>query len=334
MKKKVVLLFCFSLLAGIAQADDKALPKLQQTIPLETITGEKITGRLGHMALDAEKERLYVPARDNNTLHIVDLKRVKIVFNLSDLVEPYDVFYHPMFKKFYVNEIKKGYCEVFYEGSIFPATHLNYHYAASRILYDSKNRMIYAGYDDSIGVFDPTVDNLYGNVVLAGHPEGMAFEEKSDRLFVNVPTANHIAVVDVKDRKVALVIPLGEFKENYAIALDPGNQRLFVSCQNPAKLLVFDTVSGKQVAQLDVVGEVGDVAYDAANRLIYLLSNQGTIQVARQKDADHYEIEGKVSTKKGSSTCYLDPVSGRLFVAVGKEKEAAEIQIFKVAGGK
>ncbi|MBI2095916.1 MAG: hypothetical protein HYT89_07100 [Candidatus Omnitrophica bacterium] len=329
MKKKAVcLLFFLGLLAGASQAGGKELLKLQRTIPLE-----KITGRLGHMAFDAEKERLYVPARDNNTLHVLDLKLGKSVFNLAGLIEPYDVLYHPLYRKFYVNEVKKGYCEVFYEGSVFPATHLNFHYAAGRILYDPKNRMIYAGYDDSIGVFDPTVDNLYGNVRIAGHPEGMALEEETDRLFVNIPSMNQVAAVDVKNRKVALVIPLGEFKGNYAIALDPVGRRLLVSCQNPAKFLAFDTTSGRQVAQLDTVGEVGDMAYDAANRLIYLASGQGVLQVIRQKDADHYEIAGKVPSKKGGSALYLHPDSGRLFVAVGRQKEPAEIQIFEVPGG-
>ena len=286
MKKKALVLFLsFCFLAGASQAGGKELLKLRQTIALE-----KVTGRLGHMGFDAEKNQLYVPARDNNTLHVLDLKLGKSVFTLSNLVEPYDVLYHPLFKKFYVNEVKKGYCEVFYEGSIFPATHMNFHYAASRILNDPKNRMIYAGYDNSIGVFDPTVDNLYGNVTIAGHPEGMVLEEKTDRLFVNIPSMSQVAAVDVKGRKVVLVIPLGEFKENYAIALDAAGQRLFVSCQNPAKFLVFDTTSGKQVAQLDTVGEVRDMAYDAANRLIYLASGQGVLQIIRQKGADHYEI--------------------------------------------
>jgi hypothetical protein len=48
-------------------------------------------------------------------------------------------------------------------------------------------------------------------------------------------------------------------------------QRLFVGCRSPARLVVLDTTSGRIVTGLPTVGDTDDVFYDPVRRLVYVI---------------------------------------------------------------
>ena len=66
-------------------------------------------------------------------------------------------------------------------------------------------------------------------------------------MFVNVPDARHIAVLDCAAMKLVATWPVTEAAANYPMALDEANHRLFIGCRNPAVVLIYDTASGKRV---------------------------------------------------------------------------------------
>src|SRR5438270_138810 len=82
-----------------------------------------------------------------------------------------------------------------------------------------------------------------------GHPESFQLEKNGNRIFVNVPTAGQIAVVDRVKREVIAKWPLVGAQSNFPMAIDEDHHRLFVGCRKPAKFLVYDTETGKPVAQ-------------------------------------------------------------------------------------
>ena len=113
------------------------------------------------------------------------------------------------------------------------------------------------------------------------------------------------------------------------MALDEGDHRLFVVTRFPARLLVFNTDTGKIVQSLPVVGDCDDVFYDKARKRIYASGGEGGISVIAQKDADHYDDAGRIATVKGARTSYFSPDLDRFFLAVRRQgSQPAEIRIF------
>ena len=53
---------------------------------------------------------------------------------------------------------------------------------------------------------------------------------------------------------------------NFPMALDETHHRLFVGFRKPAKLFVFDTESGKAVADLDIPDDADDLFYDGSRQ--------------------------------------------------------------------
>jgi DNA-binding beta-propeller fold protein YncE len=166
---------------------------------------------------------------------------------------------------------------------------------------------------------------------LGAHPESFQLETNGPRIFVNVPRSRKIAVVDRKAGKVVASWSTGGPVANYPMALDEADQRLFVVCRMPARLVVLDTSNGKVIARLPVVGDCDDVFYDAARKRIYATGGEGAISVFQQEDADHYNESAKITTAKGARTGYFSPDLGRLFVAARRDgSKAAEIRIYDV----
>jgi hypothetical protein len=81
--KKLLAVCCLALSAGFsvpAFAQDKQALRLVQTISLPGVRG-----RLDHMGIDLEKNRLFVAATANNTVEVVDLTGGKVTNSLSGI---------------------------------------------------------------------------------------------------------------------------------------------------------------------------------------------------------------------------------------------------------
>jgi hypothetical protein len=182
----------------------------------------------------------------------------------------------------------------------------------------------------ALGIVDATDGHHLGDIPLAGHPESFQLEQSGPRIFVNVSTANHIAVVHRESRAMITTWPLLGAHNNFPIALDYAYQRLFVGFRKPAKLFVFDTASGHPLASLEGVGDADDVFYDAARRRIYVSCGEGVLSVFAQSDADHYTPIAKIPTAPGARTSLFVPDFHRLYLAVPhRGTQTAEIHVYE-----
>jgi hypothetical protein len=115
--------------------------------------------------------------------------------------------------------------------------------------------------------------------------------------------------------------------------LDDADKRLFVGCRLPARLVVLDTTSGRIVTTLPTVGDADDVFYDPGRRLVYVIGGEGAVEVLRQRDPDHYERVGRITTAPGARTGLFVPAFNRLFVAAPhREPHSARVLVYEVKG--
>src|SRR5207248_8985125 len=136
--------------------------------------------------------------------------------------------------------------------------------------------------------------------------EGIAAEQKGNRIFINVAGKHAVAVVDKKTRKVVATWPIKEGQNNSPIGLDEDNKRLFIVTRKPFKLVVLDTDTGKSVASFDAPDRTNELQFDKANRRIYLAGDD-YVAVFQQKDADRYEEIARVKSEKGAKTAIFVP---------------------------
>lgn len=116
---------------------------------------------------------------------------------------------------------------------------------------------------------------------------------------------------------------------NYAMALDEQDHRLFVVTRLPARLLVIDGGGGKTVQTLSAVGDCDDVFFDPSRKRIYASGGEGAISVFQQQDADDYKEIARIPTVKGARTSFFSSDLDRLYLAVRRQGSTpAMIQVF------
>lgn len=145
---------------------------------------------------------------------------------------------------------------------------------------------------------------------------------------MNVPDKKEIEVIDGIRRSVLGRWPVSE-EDNFPMALDEANKRLFVGVWKPAQLLVIDTETGKQVAAGDIAGKTDDLFYDSARRRVYVLTSKQFLEVFEQRNADQYDRVARYPIPPGSQTGLFVSEWGKLFVAVPAQGEQnAEVRVY------
>ena len=331
--KRVSAIFCPFLifLMGMAmtrnlEAEEAGPLRLIQTIPLRNVEG-----RIDHMAVDLKGQRLFLAALGNNTVEIVDLRAGKHIETITGLHEPQGVAFVPEFNKIFVANAKGGACDVFDGSSFKLIKSIKLSDDADNIRYDTANRHVYVGYGSGgLGIIDAATGDQLGEIKLEGHPESFQLEKSGPRIFVNIPTSQKIIVVDREKRAATATWPTSGATGNFPMALDETHHRLFVGFRNPAKLTVFDTESGKMVADLESPGDADDIFYDGTRQRIYISGGEGFIGIVQQQDADRYKTLTKIPTASGARTSFFVPELGRLYLAVPhRGTQKAEVRVYE-----
>jgi DNA-binding beta-propeller fold protein YncE len=297
---------------------------------VQTIALPGVEGRIDHLSVDVDGRRLFVSALGNNTLEVIDLGEGKRLTGITGLREPQGVFFVPKENKLFVANGDDGTCRIF-DGSSYKLI-ATFHFPsdADNVRYDAAENQIYVGYSEgALGVLDAASGRKIADIALAAHPESFRLEEPGSRIFVNLPNANHtIAVVDRAKRSVIATWRL-EAAANFPMTLDQAGHRVLVVTRKPARLVVLDSESGKQVASYPCVGDADDVFYDATHKRVYISGGEGFIDVFDQHDSDHYSLAAKVATAAGARTSLFVPELNRFFLAVPhRGSQKAEVRVY------
>ena len=320
----LIATFC---LAFTMHAADAPL-NLVQTIPMP-----KVDGRIDHMAADVAGCRLFVAALGNNTVEVLDLKAGKLIQSLPGFAEPQGIAYVPELNRLFVANGADGTCRIVDGRSFKTIASVQCGDDADNVRYDEKGRRIYVGYGSgALMVLDAKTGDKLADIKLAGHPESFRLESVGPRIFVNVPKADQIAVIDRDKALVTATWSIKEAKSNFPLILDEASHRLFAGCRNPARLLVYDysTSPGRLVTSVPISHDTDDLFYDAANKSLYVSCGAGAIDVFRQNDADRYTLEKTISTATGARTSLFVPELKILCLAVPhRGTQLAEIRVYQ-----
>jgi len=306
-------LILFSFLSLVLPSGLQAADVLE---PAATIGMPSVKGRIDHFGVDLKRQRLFVAALGNDTLEIVDLKSSRRERSLGGFGEPQGVLYLPGLNRIFVANGSANRVDILDGSSLARIQSVEGLNDADNLRYEAGARKVYVGYGNgALRALDPATGGSLGDIRLAGHPESFQLETRGPRIFVNVPPAPHVAVVDRTKRAVVATWDVPGAESNYPMALDESGRRLFVGARKPAVLLVYDIDSGKVVAKQPIGGDTDDLFFDPERKRLYVICGEGRIDVVRQDDPDHYSLEGTVRTAPRARTGLFIPEEARLYVA-------------------
>jgi DNA-binding beta-propeller fold protein YncE len=301
-----VLCFCGWL--GVAEAD---VLELETKIPL----GE-VYGRIDHMAVDLNHERLYVAELGNDSLGVIDLKRRKILRTILYLREPQGIGYVPSSDTLYVANGGDGVVRLYHGPDLTPAKEITLGDDADNVRVDDQAHRVYVGYGTgALAVIDTDARAKIADIPLKAHPESFRLEQGTgQRIFVNLPDAREIAVVDRATNKQVASWQTSGLRWNFPLALDDSGHVLTVFRQ-PARLAVFRVQDGKLLSSMPVCNDSDDVFLDAKRHRVYVSCGQGFVDVF-SGEGEKYAKVLHLATVPGARTALFVPEVDRLFLAV------------------
>jgi YVTN family beta-propeller protein len=318
--------------AAIAGGSAVAQTALQQPLVLErTIPLERTAGRLDHMAIDLGRKRLFVAELGNDTVDIVDLTTDKVVHRISGLKSPQGVGYAPTSDMIVVANAADGTVRLFRGADFGPAGIVRLGDDADNVRIDARTGRAVVGYGSGgLALIDPAKGETIGLIPLSAHPEGFQFDPRNARVFVNVPDAHEIAVVDLAGGKQVATWKVPGLGGNFSIAVDETAGAVAAVFRNPPRLVLFEPDTGTVKANLETCGDADDVFFDAKRLRLYVSCGEGSVDVFRHDAATVLHL-ARLPTSRGARTSLFVPELDRLFVAAraGLLESKAAILVLK-----
>ena len=323
----LVLSAVFALQMSPADAASDSPLELVATIPLPGVKG-----RIDHLSVDVKGRRLFIAALGNDTLEVIDTEANKRLKSVQGFGEPQGVLYLPAQNRLFVANGSANRVDIL-DGATFSViervTGLE---DADNLRYDAESGKVVVGYGKgALRFLDPLSGASAGDIALPQHPESFLLEQNASRIFVNVPRAQQVAVLDRRTRAAIAAWDVPGTKANFPMALDEKSRRLFVGARSPAVMLVYDMDTGKVVARKVIGEDPDDLFFDRQRSRVYVVCGTGHVEVFRQDSPDRYVAEGQAMTAPWARTGLFVPEESRLYVAgpaVGRWP--AQIFVFRV----
>ncbi len=298
-----------------------------------------VSGTWDHIGADGSTGRLFGNAQDIHTLVVVDLNAGRPIRSVTGPFNRNQGFaFLPDAKAIVVSNGRSGLCVVLNSDTLATEKSIGIGLGADLMAYDPGTQRLYVdhgGRDSNRGfgavaVIDMAKRELVADIATDLRPAAMAIARDGSRLFVCLPGANQIAVLDCRTRQIATRYAIAGTERPVSIAFDEPDHRLFVLTRTPAQLVVLDSETGAPIAAVPGVAEAEDIWFDAQRRRLYATGLEGAVFVYRQADANHYDLIGKIPTRPHAGTSVWIPEMNRLCVGVPQhENEPAEIWVYE-----
>lgn len=333
-------LFAFlSLRSELPQDQGIGNPSSPAVALLKTIPVPPVEQRFDHLSIDLKTDRLFVSATGNNSIYVIDLSTDKISNIIDGLNDPEGILFIPGLDELIVGNQGNGVVDFFNGSSFGLIKSIKVGSIADNIQYDALTNTVYVGYGNDtvsgLAVINASSNTQIGNIALNdGHPEAFQIDANNSRIYVDDPATVSIDVINMQDNslieKWQLLNPPDYYPDT--MALDQKDHLLFVGSQNPSVMVVYDTNTGKAVANMTINSIVDDTYYDSVHKLILASCGGGYVDVIKQQNIDSYQMIETLPTGFFAKTSLFVPQLNEYFVAAPQtDNSSARIYVYSVS---
>lgn len=278
------------------------------------------TTRFDYQSLDTQRHRLFISHMGSNQVIVFDTQARKVLANLDVFPSATGITALPEQGRVYVSvpgallERAAGDGEI----AVIDAETLKTikHIRVGRFPDGSSfvpglNRLYVSNeMGGTLSVIDTHDERVVDTIRLGGEAGMNDYDPIDERVWVNVQTDNSLLAIDPKtDRMVNRVKLPATCKHNHGLLIDAPERLAFITCDDNAKLLVFD-LHALHVTGVHSVGRDPDVlAYDSKERLLYVASESGTVTLFRLQQGQ-LTMLGEDRLGDNAHTVSVDPANG------------------------
>src|SRR5205085_6521075 len=171
---------------GFVFAQSSPFLQLTARIPLANVNG-----RMDHLAVDIEGQRIFATAFDNHTLEVIDLHAGRRISSLPNLEEPQGAYYDAAGKRLFVASGGDGTAKIFNSTTLQLMQTVKLGQDADNVRFDARRNHVLVGYggekflygkaerqqgDGALAILDVTGKPV-AQIPTEGHPESFQLEK-------------------------------------------------------------------------------------------------------------------------------------------------------------
>ena len=270
-------------------------------------------GRFDFIEVDTVARRLLANHTENKTLDVFDLDSGKLLKHVPTGAAQ-GVAVDEKGGKYYVGVSKEKVLVAIDAKTLEKTGEVALSGPADDALFCPKNGRVYVCHDDGkeLWVVDPATLKIVASVAIGEAPEVLVWDAGAGRIYQNIKITGTVSVIDPATNKVEHDWSVQPATSPHGLAFDPATHRLFVAGGN-GKLAVLDSVSGKVITTVAILGGVDQIAIDPALRRIYCPGG-GMLTVVQETDSGA-ELAGEIAIAKGCRSVAVDPKTHAVWIA-------------------
>jgi hypothetical protein len=327
--KRLSLIFALPLIALLAISGARA--GTQPLVLERTISLPHVFGRIDHMAIDLARKRLIIAELGNASVDVIDLGSGALVHRFDNVKQPQGLAYLAGPDLILVASGGDGSLEFYGGGDFSRRGSVPLGEDADNIRIDPANQIAIVGYGNGgLAIVDIAHQALRRSIPLPAHPESFQLDPHSNRVYVNIPDAKQLAVVDLAAGRQVAKWQVPGLAENFPLAIDATGAELAAVFRSPPRLVLLDSRTGKVLGRDPTCTDADDASFDDSRKRIYVSCGEGVIDVIGQSAAGTRHI-ARIPTLPGARTSLFVPELDRLFVAAraGELGTDAAILVFR-----
>lgn len=297
-----------------------ALASVDSLIAGTSIVIEGKPGNFDFMASDPLAGRILAAHKGAGSLAILDLTTQKSLASVS-VGDAQGLAIDVKGRKYFIgNDVAKSIVIVDANSNKQIAT-IKVTGPVDAMVFVPSNGMLYAAEDDGdrLWVIDPANAKVFTEIKIPGKPEGIEFDAKTNRIFLNLKNTNSIVRIDPIANKIDANWSTLPATSPHGLTLDSAHELAYVGGRN-GKLVAISLKSGTIVSTVDIAEGNDQLAYDFESGLIYS-AGKAMMSVTKIRNSKMESIV-QVAMPKGTHSITLDPKKHSVWVAYTDESHS------------
>jgi len=283
--------------------------------PYHVITKYLVSGEGGwdYVTVDSAARRLYISHATQ--VNVLDVDSGKPVGVIPDTPGVHGIAIAPQFKHGFTSNGREDKVSMFNPADLSLIKKIDVGKGPDGIYYDAGSKRVFTcnhGTDD-ITAIDAATGNVVGTVKVEGAGEAV-ITARDGLIYVNLEDKAEVVAFDPHTLAVRHRYPIGVAKTPTGLAYDSKTNRLFIGCRETPMMVVMDASNGKVITHFPIGAGVDWASWDAARKIVFTSSGDGSLGVFHQKSADEYEDLGAVQTQPSAKTMAFDANTGKVFL--------------------
>ncbi len=300
--------------------------KLTKTIPLPGVHG-----KFDHMAVDSKNNRLYLAAKGNNSVEVVDLEKNKIVHSIKNISAPQGILFIPEENIIVVSSGGDGTLKGFDATDFKEKFILHLGGEADNIRFSSIRHRIYVAYGDgAIAVIDSHSFKKVSEITFTAHPEAFSLDSSNEKMWVNLPDMGLIKLINLDTEKEIASWETAAQPDNFPMSLVDRCHKLIVASRLNPEISILNCLTGEQLQSFKCDSDPDAMFYDERHDRVFISCGGGSIYILNNIMEEKVKTPVIVYTRKGARTCKWISETNSLFVALPEiDGKMAEIRLYQ-----